>query len=106
MTTTESPIEPGSVVQARAGLLTSPLSETELVMLDADHGAYFGLESVAKTIWDAIAEPLPVREVSALVHAHYEIDETTAETDTLEFLTALRAADLITVDGAGEPASG
>jgi len=87
-----------SIVQARGvGLLASELSETEAVMLDVDAGSYFGVESVAKTIWDEIAEPKAVSHVCAAVAEQYETADADVDTDTIDFLNQLVRAGLATV---------
>lgn len=78
-----------SVVQVRSDLLATDLSDTESVMLDIDRGAYFGVESVARTIWDALAEPTTIRSVCERVDSSYEVGDADLEADTIAFVEQL-----------------
>jgi hypothetical protein len=49
----------------RADLMASDLSATETVMMDIDQGLYFGLENVAKDIWDYLASPRTLAELQS-----------------------------------------
>jgi len=103
MAATEPSITRASIVHARSDLLATALSDTESVMLDIDAGSYFGVESVARTIWDCISEPQSVAQVCTVVAQKYDATEEVVESDALEFLNQLLAAGLITVDGGAQP---
>ncbi len=86
-----------TVVIANTDLLSTQLTETESVMLDVANGSYFGVESVAKTIWDSLAEARTIESICALVAATYATDDVDVEADTLEFVDQLLAAGLASV---------
>lgn len=90
-------ISSDTVVVAREDLLSSNLSEEELVMLDFDRGFYFGLEAVAKVIWEQLAEPKDVKAVCAEVVAKFDGEASAVEQDTIEFLTSLLDENLIMI---------
>ena len=86
-------------LSARADLLASDLSETELVMMNIDAGKYYGVEGVAKVIWEFLNESRSVSEVCAHVCENFDIEAATAESDTLEFLNQLVSEGLVQVAG-------
>ncbi|MEB3288719.1 MAG: PqqD family protein [Leptolyngbya sp.] len=76
-------------------LMASDLSATETVMMDIDQGLYFGLENVAKDIWDYLATPHTVAELQHHLRETYAVDEQTLTTDLQTFLADLEKHRLI-----------
>jgi hypothetical protein len=79
----------------RDDLMTSDLSATETVMMDIDQGLYFGLEDVAKDIWDYLATPRTVTELYTYLEAAYAVDRPTLGTDLQAFLAEMETRQLI-----------
>ncbi|MBX2883994.1 MAG: PqqD family protein [Granulosicoccus sp.] len=86
-----------TVVVAREDLLSSDLSDDELVMMDIDKGHYYGLEGVAKAIWAQLASARPVSDICAAVVAQFDADNEAVEKDTIDFLTELHKENLINI---------
>jgi hypothetical protein len=86
-----------STVSRRSDLLTSALSDREMVLLNIECGAYFGMEGVAKRIWDELAEPRRVADVCATLLTRFAVDAETCQREVLAFLTELQAKELILV---------
>jgi hypothetical protein len=86
-----------STVSRRQDLLTSALSDRELVLLNIERGAYFGMEGVAKRIWEQLAEPRCVADLCATLLTRFAVDPDTCRREVLTFLTELHAKDLILV---------
>jgi hypothetical protein len=86
-----------STVSRRRDLLTSALSDRELVLLNIERGAYFGMEGVAKRIWEQLAEPRCVADLCATLLSRFAVDPDTCRREVLTFLTELHAKDLILV---------
>jgi hypothetical protein len=84
-------------VSRRRDLLTSALSDREMVLLNIECGAYFGMEGVAKRIWEELAEPRRVADLCATLLIRFAVDPDTCRREVLTFLTELRAKDLILV---------
>ena len=71
-------------------LLASELGPRETVMLDIEQGTYFGVEGVARFIWDALEDPVTLRDVTSMVRARYpEAQPEVCERDTREFVEDL-----------------
>lgn len=87
-----------TIVAPRTELLASELSDTEMVMMNIDKGFYYGLEEVAKTIWDALDQPRTAGELCDVVLASYaDAERAAVESDLFVFLRELLAEDLIHV---------
>jgi hypothetical protein len=86
-----------SKVSRRQDLLTSALSDREIVLLNIERGAYFGMEGVAKRIWDQLTEPRCVADLCATLLTRFAVDPDTCRREVLTFLTELHAKDLILV---------
>ncbi|MFV2103511.1 PqqD family protein [Micromonospora sp. LOL_024] len=76
--------------------LTAAVND-EIVMLDPEQGAYFGLSPVASRIWELIAEPATVEGICAALHTEYGVEPDTCRHDVTAFLDDLAGARLITV---------
>ena len=79
----------------RADLIASDLSATETVMMDIDQGLYFGLENVAKDIWDYLATPRTLGDLQSYLGATYAVDDHTLASELQAFLTEMEARQLI-----------
>lgn len=83
-------LEPDVPLVRSGGVLATELGEREAVMLDIERGTYFGVEGVARFIWDALKEPVTPREVVDAVCVRYpSVDHEACERDALEFLEDL-----------------
>ena len=56
-------IKDNSMLQSNPEIIDSEIDD-ETVMMNIDTGAYFGLDSIASTIWQKLEEPL---EYAALI---------------------------------------
>jgi hypothetical protein len=69
--------------------------DEEVVMLDMDSGFYFGLNSVASTIWGKLENPISLEEMINELLNEYKIDQESCENDTMVFLNQLLEKNLI-----------
>ena len=77
-------------------LLATELASQELVLLDIERGTYFGVEGVARLLWDALATPTALGGLVALLReAHPEVDAAACERDVRAFLSELHAHGLV-----------
>ncbi|MDQ6914186.1 MAG: PqqD family protein [Actinomycetota bacterium] len=75
--------------------LSAPMLD-ETVILDADRGAYYRLNSVASRVWDLLASgPRSVEAVVETVVAEYEVDPARAEADVVALLQRFADHDLV-----------
>ena len=76
-------------------LLSSELSESELVMLNVDKGNYYGCEGVAKTVWETIEQAVTVEQIVAAVGAEFPDAPETVTDEVQEFLDQLLDNELV-----------
>ena len=63
----------------------SRLVGEETVLLDLESGMYFGLDGVGKRIWESVGEGLTLGEIAAVIVSEFEIADSKAQSDVLEF---------------------
>jgi DNA-directed RNA polymerase delta subunit len=80
-------IQNKKVIQSKIG--------EEIVMLDMDSGFYFGLNSVASTIWEKLENPISFQEIINELLKEYKIDQETCENDTMILLNQLLEKNII-----------
>lgn len=88
-----------TIISSREEMLTSELSETELVMMHMDKGTYFGLKEVTKTVWNALDQPWSTDKLCDTVMATYEdAEREMVESALFEFLSEVLEEQLIQVE--------
>ena len=95
---THPPLTLETVLSRHTEIIDSALSETEVVMLNMDKGNYYGVEDVAKFIWDALVDPLSISALCDRIMAYYvEVERAACEQDALDFVGQLLTEDLVYV---------
>ncbi|MCH8073800.1 MAG: PqqD family protein [Proteobacteria bacterium] len=67
----------------------SRLVGNETVLLDLSSGVYFGLDGVGKRIWETVAEGLSLEETASVITSEFDVEETRAQADVIEFVSNL-----------------
>ena len=67
----------------------SRLVGDETVLLDLQSGMYFGLDGVGKRIWESISDGLTLGETAEVIMSEFEVDEATAQSDVIAFVSDL-----------------
>lgn len=76
-------------------VLSSQLGD-ESVILDHQHGLYFGLDGVGSFVWEKIQEKeMTVSEIKEAVLEEFDTDEATADKDIEALLGQLKEENLI-----------
>ena len=74
--------------------------DDEIVALNLDTGASYGMNAVGARIWKIIAKPTRVAEVCAGLVAEYDVDPPTCERQVLDLLGQLQAESLLEITAA------
>ena len=77
--------------------LRASILQDETILLDAETGQYFGLDGVARHIWDHLQSTRTVGELADLVQEAYDVDLDTCLADVKSFVRELADSGLITV---------
>lgn len=78
----------------------------EKVMLSVKNGNYYNLGHIGGQIWDAIAEPVSLRELVDRLMNEFEVDREQCEEHVYLFLEHLRKEGLILVHAQNASAAG
>lgn len=89
-------IDLNTTVSINSDILSTSL-EDELVMLHMERGFYYGVDGVARYIWEQLEQPNTGRNLCKTLQQRYVVDNETAEREVLAFLSSLQAADLLTI---------
>ena len=76
----------------------SRLVGDETVILDLESGMYFGLDGVGKRIWESFELGNTLAETAAAISSEYDVDESQAKDDLIEFATDLMERGLLALD--------
>lgn len=72
--------------------------DAEQVLMDPDHGHYYGLNSTAKFLFSEVEEPMEVRELINRVTARYGIPREQAAADVEQFLREMERYELVRIE--------
>jgi hypothetical protein len=77
--------------------------DDEVVILDLEHGVYFGLDEIGAAMWEAFVAGLSPAEVSNLLAAKYDAPREQLQEDACALASRLAEAGLVAVT---QPESG
>ncbi len=94
MSTTLDTIPKTQALLRNQELFSAEVDE-DLVMMDEAQGVYFGLNSIAKSVWQLLATPKTIPELIKNLTDHYEIDAVQCQADLTPFLLSCVDNNLI-----------
>ncbi len=80
---------------SRNNTLSGTTIDDDLVMMDATNGSCFGLNTVAKTVWELLETPKTYQAVLTKLLEHYDVDLAQCEKDMGPFLEHMVSHKLI-----------
>lgn len=69
--------------------------EGATIMTNIASGYYYGMENIARRIWQILGQHTRVADLCVALTATYEVEPSTCEKDVLEFLNVLEAEGLV-----------
>ena len=81
---------------------SNPIAEPvddELVMADIDAGKYYGLNNIARAIWQNLETQITVEDLCKRLCENYEVTAEQCSAEVLSFLKDLETRKLISVEG-------
>ena len=69
----------------------------EVVMMSVQRGEYFSLTGVASRLWEMIAEPRSIGELTAAISAEYDVPADQCHPDIAAFASDMLAAGLVKI---------
>lgn len=93
-----------SVITRNDAIVYTDLDDT-IVMMDVDEGQYYELDPIAARVWGIIENSQTVEAVCKTLAEEFDVDPSTCQQETLEFLQAANEQSIVKVqpnDGAAE----
>jgi Coenzyme PQQ synthesis protein D (PqqD) len=84
-------------IVVRSGSLLEAEVDGEVVALHIDKGTCYGLNEVGSRIWQLIATPTMIRDLSTKLLSEFRVDSATCEKQVLSLLEELHAEGMIEV---------
>jgi hypothetical protein len=85
-----------SIIQRDPNVIAAE-ADQDLIMVSIASGYYYGLSDVAREIWEAIERPTKVSDLVDNLTLSYDVNSSSCEEQTLSFLEAMLAEDLLQV---------
>jgi hypothetical protein len=68
----------------------------EIVILNEEEGAYYGLEGVGARVWELLQEPRSVEEIVEALMREYDVEETRCRHDLADLLEEMSRRGMVT----------
>jgi hypothetical protein len=94
----EDQISEQTVICRSDALLSNNLGD-DVVMMDIEQGAYYGLEGVAARIWEMTEKPVSVGELCDNLEREYEVSREQCRAEVTRFLNDLLNRKIVSVAG-------
>ena len=93
---TQNELTADMVLVRTSELPAAELGPEDTVLLDAEHGVYYGLEGPARVIWDLLQTECTLDDICSALVQRYDVDEATCMKDTRAFILELVENGLVT----------
>lgn len=94
----QNQITPDTVISRSETLLSNNLGD-DVVMMDIEQGAYYGLEEVAARIWELTEKPVSVASICETLTAEYDVPKQKCEQEVEKFLDDLLNRNVVQIAG-------
>jgi hypothetical protein len=88
-------LSPTTTVLRSDGFIEAEI-DNEIVALNIEKGACYGLNNVGSRIWTLLASPTRIDDICAKLLAEYDVEPETCQRHVLDLLEELRAEGMIT----------
>jgi hypothetical protein len=95
----KKPVFTPNMILVRNQTIFGTQVDDDLVMMDEDQGKYFGLNPVARAIWEYLEKPKSYETLLEYLTENYEIDTEKCNNDIQPFLSEMIANNLIKILG-------
>ena len=75
-------------------LITTEM-DGDIVMMSIERGEYFGIGGVGSRVWELLEKPVTLPDITAIICAEFDVDQTTCQADMEQFLGELESHGLI-----------
>jgi hypothetical protein len=88
-------LSPATVVARNDGFIQAEI-DNEIVALDIEKGACYGLNAVGSRIWTLLESPIHIGDICEKLLTEYDVEPATCERQVLDLLEELRTEGIIT----------
>src|SRR5690606_9304779 len=89
-------LDPNSRIERNSNIFAADVDD-EMVMMDGEQGMYFGLNSVARTIWELLEQPRECGDLLSRLQEVYEVDAERCRAEVEPFLRKMLEKRLIRI---------
>ncbi len=89
-----SPV-PSTTLFTRNPNLVAADIDGDLVMMSIEQGEYFGITGVGSRVWELLAAPTTVANITCVICAEYAVEEATCQADMQTFVEELIQLGLV-----------
>lgn len=85
-----------TIIKRSESLLSNDLGN-DVVMMDIEQGAYYGLEEVAARIWKLTETPVSVNSMCEKLTAEYDVPENKCLEEVMDFISDLLSRNIVQI---------
>lgn len=89
-------ISNNTLIKKSDDLLEAPM-EDSLALMSIEEGKYFGMNPIAKFIWEQLKEPIQFNDLLTQLLQKYSVENEVCKVETLSFLNELIKRKMITL---------
>lgn len=67
----------------------------DIVMMSIERGEYYGIGGVGSRVWELLAQPTSINQITQIICAEYEVEEATCQADMQKFVEQLLQNGLV-----------
>ena len=86
-----------TMLKANPEIIYSPIDD-EVVMMNIDSGAYFGLDNIASVIWHKMDAPISYANVIESLLDEYDVDVATCKSEVSALIDKMIEEELVVVE--------
>lgn len=82
------PLNSTTLITRNPNLVAADI-DGDLVMMSIERGEYFGITGVGSRVWELLATPITVADITRVICTEYTVDEATCQADMQAFVEEL-----------------
>lgn len=89
---------PPSTLFSRKPDLIAAEVDGDQVMMSIEQGEYFGITGVGSHVWELLARPISIAEITDIICTKYDVEEAQCRSDMQSFVEELFKLGLVSAD--------
>ncbi len=67
----------------------------DTVMMNIEHGEYYGISGVGSRVWELLEKPVTIEEIVTIICREFDVSQVTCKADMGQFINELEALGLL-----------